>query len=164
MGRSRLLRKIKKASELPDVPLKTWADIGDHAANVTRKSVRGGKLGKGKHGQGYSNEYAEMKKAGRAAPIGVPQSSRQTSYVDLTLTGKMLGELKRNKTGKDFVEVGLSGFNAKKAEANKSRGFDLFDSKILNEIEKEVSGRVGNQIQSNIKSYARDKVTFNVGK
>ena len=105
-----------------------------------------------------------MKKAGRAAPIGVPQSSRQTSYVDLTLTGKMLGELKRNKTGKDFVEVGLSGFNAKKAEANKSRGFDLFDSKILNEIEKEVSGRVGNQIQSNIKSYARDKVTFNVGK
>lgn len=153
------MRKIKNASELPDVPLKTWADIGDHAANVTRESIRGGKLG-----GSYDSEYADMKKAGRAAPRGVPQASKQTSYVDLTLTGKMLGELKRSKTGKDFVEVGLSGFNAKKAEANKSRGFDLFDSKILNEIEKEVSGRVGNQIQSNIKSYARDKVTFNVGK
>ena len=153
------MRKIKNASELPNIPLKSWSDIGDHAANVTRKSVRGGVLG----GE-YSTEYAELKKARLAAPKGVPQASTKTSFVDLTLTGKMLGELKRTKTGKDFVDVGLSGFNAKKAEANKSRGYDLFDSKVLNEIEKEVSVKVGNQIQSNIKSYARDKITFNVGK
>ena len=75
------MRKIKNASQLPNVPLKSWSDIGDHAANVTRKSVRGGVLG----GE-YSTEYAELKKARLAAPKGVPQASTKTSFVDLTLT------------------------------------------------------------------------------
>jgi hypothetical protein len=151
--------KILNAKELPNVPLKTWGDIGAFTAIRIRKLIRSGKLG-----GSYHSEYADKKKAGKAAPSGVPQSSKQTSYVDLTLTGKMLGELKRGKVGKDFVEVGLSGYNAKKAEANANRGFDLFDTKVLNEIEKDVAVKVGNTIQSNINSYSRDTITFKVGK
>jgi len=151
--------KVLRARDLPTVPLRSWKDIGDHAANKVREYVRGGIL-KGK----YSKDYAEAKASRKAGPKGASISSTQTSFVDLTLTGKMLGELKRTKVGKDFVQIGLSGVNAAKAESNARRGYDLFDKKVLNRIEADIVHRIDKRVDSNVKEYERDSIEINIGK
>jgi len=56
--------KILNAKELPNVPLKTWGDIGAFTAIRIRKLIRSGKLG-----GSYHSEYADKKKAGKAAQV-----------------------------------------------------------------------------------------------
>jgi hypothetical protein len=148
-----------KASDIPKIPLKTWEDIGDNAANITRTSIRDGVLG-----GSYSKSYAENKKARKAAPRGSSQSSTQTKFVDLTLTGKMLDELKTTKFDKNSATIGLSGHNAEKARHNAKRDSDIFDDKVLALIMKDTFARVGRKIDSNIKKFSRKDLVINVGK
>ena len=143
---------IKRARDLPTIPLKSWRDIGDYASIRIRKLIRGGIL-KGKYSKGYA-EAKSSRKAGGGASI----TSTNTSFVDLTLTGKMLGELKTIKVGENFVRIGLSGFNAEKAESNARRGYDLFDNKVLRSVEVDIIQRIDRRVDSNVKKYERDSI------
>lgn len=168
-----------KASDIPKIPLNTWEDIGDNAASITRTSIRRGVLEKKykthepfwftkmtKNGpiKIYAEDYPTRKGKRKAAPRGSSQASTETNFVDLTLTGKMLDELKTTKFDKNSATIGLSGFNAEKARHNAKRGYDIFDDKILALIMKDTFARVGKKIDSNIKKFSRKDLVINVGK
>ena len=108
----------KPASEIIDIPLKTWNDVGDSIANQVRKKVRDQKV----LGGSYSSEYAQAK-SGRK----FRNQSSTSTQPDLTLTGKMLQDFQRTRVLKDGVDLGLSQYNVKKYEKNQDRGWDMLD-------------------------------------
>ena len=69
------------ASRIIDIPLKDWKDVGDNAANVVRDQIKNKRAIKGS----YDPSYAVAKKNRKAARS---QASTETSFVDLTLTGR----------------------------------------------------------------------------
>ena len=145
----------KPASEIIDIPLKTWNDVGDSIANQVRKKVRDQKV----LGGSYSSEYAQAK-SGRK----FRNQSSTSTQPDLTLTGKMLQDFQRTRVLKDGVDLGLSQYNVKKYEKNQDRGWDMLDdSKVLNPIAENVRKRIGKDIDNNIKKWAAEPIHINIG-
>jgi len=145
----------KRTSQIIDIPLKTWNDVGDSIANQVRKKVRDQKV----LGGSYSSEYAKAK-GGRKFRN---QSSTSTKP-DLTLTGKMLQDFQRTRVLKDGVDLGLSQYNVKKYKKNKDRGWDMLDdSKVLKPIAENVNKRIGKDIDNNIKKWAAEPIHINIG-
>lgn len=146
---------MSKTSQIIDIPLKTWNDVGDSIANQVRKKVRDQKV----LGGTYNSEYAKAK-SGRKFRN---QSSTSTKP-DLTLTGKMLQDFQRTKVLKDGVQLGLSEYNVKKFKKNQSRGWDMLDdSKVLEPISKNVNKRIGDKVDNNIKKWAAEPIVLNIG-
>ena len=151
------------ASRIVDIPLKDWADVGDNAANVVRDQIRNKRAIKG----GYDPSYAVAKKNRKAARS---QASTETSFVDLTLTGKMLQNIKRQKIDKDGVTIGVIGTYAERAEKLKDRGrrkgadWFIFNDKITKVILSDTVKRLDKTFDKNIQKYTRKPVTFTIGK
>ena len=156
------MAQIRKnqASRIVDIPLNTWSDIGDFIANEVRRRVRDKKV----LGGSYNPEYANLKKSGQASP-GVPQASTEGTKPDLTLTGKMLDDLRREKVSKTQVELGMLAFNIEKMKGNIKRGWDMLDNtKVLKPITERVNKRIGKQFDKNISKWSRDDIVINIGK
>ena len=151
------------ASRIVDIPLKDWADVGDNAANVVRDQIRNKRAIKGSYHPGY----AIAKKNRKAARS---QSSTETGFVNLTLTGKMLDNIKRQKIDKDGVTIGVIGTYAKRAEELKDRGrrkgadWFIFNKRITDAIIKDTVDRLDDRFDKNIQKYTRKPVTFTIGK
>lgn len=151
--------KPLNAERIVDIPLNTWSDIGDFIANEVRRLVRGSKV----LGGSYNPEYADLKKSRRASP-GVPQASTSTKP-DLTLTGKMLDDLRREKVSKNQVSLGMLRYNIEKMKGNIKRGWDMLDNtKVLKPITERVNKRIGKQFDKNISKWSRDDIVINIGK
>ena len=147
------------ADRIVDIPLNTWSDIGDFIANEVRRRVRDKKV----LGGSYNPEYANLKKSGHASP-GVPQASTSTKP-DLTLTGKMLDDLRREKVSKNQVSLGMLRYNIEKMKGNIKRGWDMLDNtKVLKPITERVNKRIGKQFDKNISKWSRDDIVINIGK
>jgi len=145
------------------MPLNNWKDIGDEIANQVRDLVREKKV----LGGSYNPEYADLKKSRRASP-GVPQASTSTKP-DLTLTGKMLDDLRRENVFPNRVELGMLAFNIKKMEGLKRKRtgdkWDMLDNtKVLKPITENVNKRIGKQFDKNISKWSRDDIVINIGK
>jgi len=155
--------QLPDASRIVDIPLKDWADVGDNAANVVRDQIRNKRAIKGS----YHPNYAIAKKSRKAARN---QSSTETSFVNLTLTGKMLDNVKRQKVDKDSVTIGVIGTYAERASGLQRRGFKkgadwyIFNKKITNEIALETMKRIDKTFNKNIKQYTKKPITFTIGK
>ena len=110
--------KIKPLNpdKIVDIPLKTWDSIGDNACNVVREQIREKRALTGK----YSRSYATAKSSRQAAQS---QSSTETGFVNLTLTGKMLDALKVQSLSKDSVTIGLIGTFARRVQKLQRIGF-----------------------------------------
>ena len=151
------------ASRIVDIPLKNWADVGDNAANVVRDQIRNKRAIKGD----YDPKYAEAKRSRQAARS---QSSTETGFVNLTLTGKMLDNVKRQKIEKDGVTIGVIGTYADRARDLQSRGFRkghdwyIFNRAITNQIGLDTVKRLDKHFDKNIKQYAKKPVTLTIGK
>ena len=149
-----------QASRIVDIPLNNWKDIGDEIANQVRDLVRDKKV----LGGSYNPEYANLKKSGQASP-GVPQASKEGTKPDLTLTGKMLDDLRREKVSKDQVSLGMLRYNIEKMKGNIKRGWDMLDNtKVLKPITENVNKRIGKQFDKNISKWSRDDIVINIGK
>ena len=152
--------KPLNAERIVDIPLNTWSDIGDLIGNEVRRRVRDKKV----LGGSYNPQYAELKKSRSAAPRGVPQASTSTKP-DLTLTGKMLDDLRREKVSKNQVSLGMLAFNIEKMKGNIKRGWDMLDNtKVLKPITERVNKRIGKQFDKNISKWSRDDIVINIGK
>ena len=148
------------AERIVDIPLNTWSDIGDFVGNEVRRLVRDKKV----LGGSYNPQYAELKKSRSAAPRGVPQASTSTKP-DLTLTGKMLDDLRREKISKNQVSLGMLRYNIEKMKGNIKRGWDMLDNtKVLKPITERVNKRIGKQFDKNISKWSRDDIVINIGK
>ena len=143
--------------QLSKVPeLKNWKDIGDHISNLVRVLIRDDKI----LGGHYSKEYAIAKSSGKA---GVRQASKSTRP-DLTLTGKMLNNFRSLEWGKYGVDLGFTEeFNETKRKANLKLGFDMFDPKVINRVEKDLSQRVEKEISINIQKYESKPINIVIG-
>ena len=152
--------KPLNAERIVDIPLNTWSDIGDFIGNEVRRRVRDKKV----LGGSYNPQYAELKKSRSAAPRGVPQASTSTKP-DLTLTGKMLDDLRREKVSKNQVSLGMLRYNIEKMKGNIKRGWDMLDNtKVLKPITERVNKRIGKQFDKNISKWSRDDIVINIGK
>jgi len=148
------------ADRIVDIPLNTWSDIGDFIGNEVRRLVRDKKV----LGGSYKPKYAELKKARQAAPKGVPQASTSTKP-DLTLTGKMLDDLRREKVSKTQVELGMLAFNIEKMKGNDRRGWDMLDNtKILEPIGNSIRKRISDQFGKNIRKWSKGDIVISIGK
>ena len=148
------------AERIVDIPLNTWSDIGDFVGNEVRRLVRDKKV----LGGSYNPQYAELKKSRSAAPRGVPQAST-SAKPDLTLTGKMLDDLRREKVSKNQVSLGMLRYNIEKMKGNIKRGWDMLDNtKVLKPITERVNKRIGKQFDKNISKWSRDDIVINIGK
>ena len=148
------------AERIVDIPLNTWMDIGDFIGNEVRRLVRDKKV----LGGSYKPKYAELKKARRAAPKGVPQASTSTEP-DLTLTGKMLDDLRREKVSKTQVELGMLQFNIEKMKGNIKRGWDMLDNtEVLEPIKNNISKRIEKQFGKNIRKWSKGDIVISIGK
>ena len=148
------------AERIVDIPLNTWSDIGDFVGNEVRRLVRDKKV----LGGSYNPQYAELKKSRSAAPRGVPQAST-SAKPDLTLTGKMLDDLRREKVSKNQVSLGMLRYNIEKMKGNIKRGWDMLDNtKVLKPITERVNKRIGKQFDKNIRKWSRDDIVINIGK
>ena len=160
------MAQIRKnqASRIVDMPLNNWKDIGDEIANQVRDLVRDKKV----LGGSYTKNYRTLKSAGMAAPSGVPQASNSPKP-DLTLTGKMLSDLRRENVFPNRVELGMLAFNIKKMEGLKRKRtgdkWDMLDNtKVLKPITERVNKRIGKQFDKNISKWSRDDIVINIGK
>ena len=152
--------KPLNAERIVDIPLNTWSDIGDFVGNEVRRLVRDKKV----LGGSYNPQYAELKKSRSAAPRGVPQASTSANP-DLTLTGKMLDDLRREKVSKNQVSLGMLRYNIEKMKGNIKRGWDMLDNtKVLKPITERVNKRIGKQFDKNISKWSRDDIVINIGK
>ena len=155
--------KLPDASRIIDIPLKDWKDVGDNAANVVREQIRDKRAIKGDYHPGY----AIAKKSRKAARS---QSSTETGFVNLTLTGKMLDNVKRQKVEKNGVTIGVMGTYAERAEKLKARGrkkgadWFIFNDKISKEIVSDTVRRLDKTFDKNIRQYTKKPITFSIGK
>tara|TARA_R100001594_G_scaffold1443_2_gene6336 strand:+ start:2916 stop:3398 length:483 start_codon:yes stop_codon:yes gene_type:complete len=155
--------KPQDASRIVDIPLKNWADVGDNAANVVREQIKEKRAIKGK----YSTKYAIAKSSRKAARS---QASTETGFVDFTLTGKMLENIKRQKIEKDGVTIGVIGTYASRASglqrigARKGQDWYIFNRKITNQVGLDTVKRLDKHFDRNIKQYARKPITLTIGK
>tara|TARA_R100001530_G_scaffold19521_1_gene16447 strand:+ start:772 stop:1254 length:483 start_codon:yes stop_codon:yes gene_type:complete len=151
------------ASRIIDIPLKTWADVGDNAANIVRDQIRNKRAIKGD----YDPEYAEAKRSRKAARS---QSSTETGFIDFTLTGKMLDNIKRQKVEKDGVTIGVIGTYGKRASDLQRRGFKkgndwyIFNKTITNAIGADTLRRLDKNFEKNLRAYTKKPITFTIGK
>ena len=151
------------ASRIVDIPLKDWADVGDNAANVVRDQIRNKRAIKGDYDPGY----AMAKKSRKAARS---QSRTETGFVNLTLTGKMLDNVKRQKVEKNGVTIGVMGTYAERAEKLKARGrkkgadWFIFNKRITDAIIKDTVDRLDDRFDKNIRQYTKKPITFSIGK
>ena len=124
--------------KIVDIPLNTWDAIGDNACNVVREQIREKRALTGK----YSKSYATAKSSRQAAQS---QSSTETGFVNLTLTGKMLDDLKVQGTSKNSVTVGLIGTFARRVQELQRIGFKkgadwyIFNKRIKRNADKETA-------------------------
>jgi len=155
------MAQIRKsqASRIVDIPLNSWEDIGDFIGNEVRRLVRNKKV----LGGSYNPFYKNLKTSGKASPSGVPQSST-SGKPDLTLTGKMLDDLSREKVSKTQVELGMLEYNIEKMKGNIKRGWDMLDnSKVLKPITNNVEKRLGKQFDKNIRKWSKDDIVIQIG-
>ena len=151
------------ASRIVDIPLKSWRDVGNNASNVVREQIRERKAIKGN----YSPSYAIAKRTKKAAQR---QSSTETGFVDLTLTGKMLDNLKVRKITQDDVTIGFVGTYAKRVQdlqkTGFKKGFDwyVFNKTITNQIALDTVQRLDEQFEKNIRVATKKPITFTIGK
>ena len=151
------------ASRVVDIPLKTWADVGDNASNIVRAQIRNKRAIKGD----YDPKYANAKRNREAARS---QSSTQTGFIDLTLTGKMLDNIKRQKVEKNGVTIGVIGTFAERASNLQRKGFKkgndwyIFNKQITRAIALDTVKRLDKNFAKNVKQYARKPITLTVGK
>tara|TARA_B100001123_G_C15069735_1_gene931108 strand:- start:298 stop:759 length:462 start_codon:yes stop_codon:yes gene_type:complete len=151
--------KPLKSERIVDIPLKSWSDIGDFVGNEVRRLVRDKKV----LGGSYNPEYAELKQSRSAAPRGVPQASTSTKP-DLTLTGKMLDDLRREKVSKNQVSLSMLRYNVEKMKGNIKRGWDMLDNtKVLKPIRNNVNKRIGKQFDKNINKWSKDDIFITIG-
>ncbi len=157
--------KIKPLNpdKIVDIPLKTWDSIGDNACNVVREQIREKRALTGK----YSRYYATAKSSRQAAQS---QSSTETGFVNLTLTGKMLDALKVQGTSKDSVTIGLIGTFARRVQELQRIGFRkgsdwyIFNKRITRAITADTTKRIDKQFAKNIKIATKKPITFEIGK
>ena len=155
--------KPLNASRIVDIPLNTWKDVGNNASNVVRDQIRKRRIIKGD----YSPSYATAKRNRKAARS---QSSTETGFVDLTLTGKMLDNLKVRKVSSDGVTIGFIGTYAKRVQDLQSRGFKkgadwfVFNNDVTNQIALDTVKRIDKQLNMNIKVATKQPITFTIGK
>ena len=152
--------KPLNSNKIVDIPLKNWKDIGDFIGNEVRELVRDKKV----LGGSYSSDYRISKSSGTASPRGVPQAST-SSKVDLTLTGKMLDDLKRDRVSKNQVTLSLLTINKKKMNSNMKKGWDMLDNnKVLKPIKSSINKRLESQINKNINNWEKGKIVINLNK
>ena len=149
--------------KIVDIPLNTWDAIGDNACNVVREQIREKRALTGK----YSKSYATAKSSRQAAQS---QSSTETGFVNLTLTGKMLDDLKVQGKSKNSVTVGLIGTFARRVQELQRIGFKkgadwyIFNKRITRAITAETVQRIDKQFAKNIKIATKKPITFEIGK
>jgi len=157
--------KIKPLNpdKIVDIPLKTWDSIGDNACTVVREQIREKRALTGK----YSRSYATAKSSRQAAQS---QSSTEVGFVDLTLTGKMLNDLKVQGTSKNSVTIGLIGTFARRVQELQRIGFKkgsdwyIFNKRITRAITADTTKRIDKQFAKNIKIATKKPITFEIGK
>tara|TARA_R100001463_G_scaffold30860_2_gene70037 strand:+ start:129 stop:605 length:477 start_codon:yes stop_codon:yes gene_type:complete len=157
--------KIKPLNpdKIVDIPLKTWSAIGDNACNVVREQIREKRALTGK----YSKSYATAKSSRKASQS---QSSTETGFVNLTLTGKMLDNLKVRNKSKNSVTIGLIGSYAKRVQELQRIGFKkgsdwyIFNKRITRAITADTTQRIDKQFAKNIKIATKKPITFSIGK
>lgn len=109
-----------------------------YKANDMRRFTRGeGKTFSDKEGYFYGKTYFTNKKAGFSKSKGFgtgqrlkeykgqPIESRDTQFVNLTLTGKMINSLKPKNSGEDWVIMAFSPDQAGKVIGNKRYGYNV---------------------------------------
>ena len=149
---------IKPLNKIVDIKLNTIEDIADSAANSVINSIREGRANITINGRKkYSPAYAAKKKIeGR--------KSRETSYIDLTLSGNTLDSFQRKRGGSKTRQV--VGFTTQEAE-NVARGWrnrriNIFNRNVIKEITKNLSETIDRELIQNMKLVS-GRTTLEIG-
>lgn len=117
----------KKFDIIPKFTRNEWEAIGDKSANEMREQIQAQKFFAGTP---YTREYRERKIRRKAGRKGVSISST-SGIPDLTLTGKMLQQLKTTKITTKNVFIGWIGAITNIVEGNARNNRDVRDPKLL---------------------------------
>ncbi len=145
--------KTRELKDLLFIPVTTWKQIAERMVNSIRFHVQKKKYFSNRP---YKPEYAELKSENRALTGGATQASRST-IPDLTLTGKMLGDLRVLKVDDESCTIGWSGFNAQKVieNAKRNRAITTKDEPLIPPVLKEVLADIDKAFGKSINSYRR---------
>ncbi len=141
--------KGKPLSTLVKADPKPWFTLGAKLAESIRTWVRDREYFA--RSSSYSPGYAKRKAARRAAPKGVPQAST-SQQVDLTLTGKMLSDIKVKGEAHQAVLTWL-GFNAEKLQWQANQGRDIIsDGKLIPPVDRELDKELDKIYEKRLKA------------
>ena len=149
---------IMKITKILDMPVSIWKRVGGRA---TTNIVRGADAGKDKNDdnfKGYTAEYSERKKRGKASPKGV-SVSRQVSPPNLRLTSVMLNSIKAHKPTRTGVEIDFR--DAMKVMGNAKEGRDIFGISPSNS--NDITEIISEHLGKNISKYAKIPITVKIG-
>ena len=142
---------IKPLNKIVDIKLSTIEDIADSAANSVINSIREGRANITINGRKkYSPVYAAKKKIeGR--------KSRETSYIDLTLSGNTLDSFQRKR----------GGSRTRQEAENVARGWrntriNIFNRNVIKEITKNLSETIDRELIQNMKLVS-GRTTLEIG-
>ena len=155
-----ILGWFMRAKDIPTFPKSIWEKIGGRTATRIVKDAKSGVGADGeKFNKPYTAQYVIKKKAGKAAPKGVSQASRQTSFPDLTLTGMMLNSIKSRKATKTGVEIEFR--DGLKVQGNAKNKRNIYGVSPKNEdlIMKDLGVYLGKQVDK----YAKIPIEIKVG-
>ena len=121
---------------------------------------------KGKNQPVFLDSYVNRKRAGRAAPKGVPQIPFSGRTPDMTLTGKTMADLKVRRYTKDWVIYGWMGLQGGIVEFLEGiKNYQIIGKgiKILsNKEEKIIVDSIGKSYQKKIDKYHKEDITLNI--
>ena len=142
--------KTRNLADLVELEPHTWRDIAERMVESIRNTVQREHYFSGKP---YKPEYAEKKAQNRALTGGATQASTST-VPDLTLTGKMMGDLRVISADERQCIIGWFGTNAVKVESNARYGRAITTKKqpllppVLAEVLKDIDRAFGASVDS----------------
>lgn len=129
-----------KLSDIPKLGSKFWKELGGKIPFWVKEDALKGLMQDNKRNLRYRSRQYVKYKANRferftnrtgtkgtkiKAYRGMPIESNQTSFVDLTASGKMLNSLKPKNSGEDWVIMAFSPDQAGKVIGNKRYGYNV---------------------------------------
>ena len=143
--------KGKPLATFVEADPKAWFTLGAKLTESIRAWVRDRKYFA--RSSSYTPSYAKRKANRKAAPKGVPQAST-SQQVDLTLTGKMLADIKVKGEPHQAVLTWL-GFNAEKLQWQADQGRDIIgDGELIEPVDRELDKELDKIYEKRVRSMA----------
>lgn len=153
-----------------------WVMVGSWVANTIRADAKVGVFQTDEAWKKtYSKQYAQLKRNRMKPPLkngkpgktlktyeGVSITSDNTSFVDMTLTGQTLRDLKIKKADDKGVTVGFEPRDIWKIVGNQKPGLNRRLVGLNQKNQDELQTKISKYIETNIKQAFTGKVTINI--